>query len=218
MTAANGHPLQLEKLISGRGQDTDGQFTVFVEIIVGKAGCNVWKKSNMHTHLMSEVVSVADEAFAIMLLRNSWDRWVAMAKNEAVLPPTKWTMEEKDERSRVFSGWDVDALDRVWPATYAAVKKDHEENQDWEVSFRERKQAEANKEKNKKKPVSAPKRDVVVYTGFDDAANIPIPRYKQESEGVGAEDGRPAELPTDDDDDDDDGDNDSAVPKYPTEY
>ena len=148
MTGVDGEPLQLEKLISGRGKDSGGQYTFFVENIVTKAGCFMWKPKQMRMHLMSTVVTIADEAFAMMLLMNNWERWVAKAKNDGKendknLPITRWTMVTEEDRSRMFCGWSLDALDVEWPKMWAKVKKDREANKAWEHEFRDKKKRDS---------------------------------------------------------------------------
>lgn len=147
----------------------------------------MWKPKQMRMHLMSTVVTIADEAFAMMLLMNNWERWVAKAKNDGKendknLPTTRWTMVTEEDRSRMFCGWSLDALDVEWPKMWAKVKKDREANKAWEHEFRDKKKKEFQKSGKKARKEVKERRSVVVYTGFDDAANVPLPLARGDSD------------------------------------
>ena len=49
-----------------------------ISLVVGK---HVWRNKSWNTK-MSELVTVSDEAFALLLLENSWDSWLHLASKE----------------------------------------------------------------------------------------------------------------------------------------
>ena len=53
----------------------------FLQCVVGRRG---WKKGVDSTEVR-EIATVTDEAFGLLLLENSWDKWVDMAKRKKKL-------------------------------------------------------------------------------------------------------------------------------------
>jgi len=94
----------------------------FLSQVVGR---NDWKKRR-HVEVISSLATVSDEAFAILLLMNSWDMWIEMVdEDEAVKKgksgeqqqgqvggrkhtTTKWT--QSGAGTRKYGGWKEEGL------------------------------------------------------------------------------------------------------------
>ena len=127
-----------------RTKDTIPEFTDFVEyflsVVVGKR--HYLKVS--HLQKVSEYATKSDEALALLLLENSFDRWSDMAKKDiqkdSTVPP-KYTnggiSNGASGRSRKFGGWSLDGLDR-YDELYKLVAKNRasEHADDVEEAFK----------------------------------------------------------------------------------
>jgi len=72
------------------------------------AGKKTWKVQKKKKKISRSCVTVSDEAFALLLLVNSWEKFEYMAENpqcdtKAMLPATKFT--EKKGRNKKMQGW-----------------------------------------------------------------------------------------------------------------
>ena len=87
-------------------------FFVFVQRFVRPAFSSVWKKRQHEATGISSIVTVTDEAFALLVLENNWERWLDInnkSKNKYVpskrgrgdraasdiLPPTQMSIVAK---------------------------------------------------------------------------------------------------------------------------
>jgi len=137
----------------------------FLSIVVGRR--HYLKVS--HLQKVSEYATKSDEALALLLLENSFDRWSDMAKKQiqknSEIPP-KFTngglSNGSSGRSKKFGGWSVEGLDR-YDVLYKLVAKNREsENaEDAEEAFRQKRYKDFLDEDAKKK--SKRKNDEPVY-------------------------------------------------------
>jgi hypothetical protein len=73
-----GKEIDVNKIMKGR-EDKDGQYTQFVKVLVPSvAGRKLWNNKVQRTTLLSDIVTVCDEALSLLLLINSRDRWEEM--------------------------------------------------------------------------------------------------------------------------------------------
>ncbi len=93
----------LGNLTNVRGMDPDGDIEAFSfffdELVPCVAGRKVWTLREKASKLISEakqVVSVLDEAFAILALMNYWERWISHGM-------AKWT--DSRASNNQYMGW-----------------------------------------------------------------------------------------------------------------
>jgi hypothetical protein len=83
---------------------------VMVPCVIGRT---MWKKS-AHLKKVSELSGWIDEAFALIVLENYWEKWWAIAKMDVNALRTiraKWTEEGKGTNASKHSGWTKVGLD-----------------------------------------------------------------------------------------------------------
>jgi hypothetical protein len=94
-------------------QEKHGAYTFFAEHIINCVAVKKdWKQQQFESS-MRDSSTVTDEAFAILLLENSRDKWEAMArsKNGKSTEPTKYTRTEREGGTRKYNGWSDEGLD-----------------------------------------------------------------------------------------------------------
>ena len=90
----------------------------FLPIVVGK---HVWRKRFEAKKNFNDLASTSDEAFGLLLLDNSWDRWkflkgkdkqaIKEANDRGELPRTKFSTGKAGDHKRNH-GWDYEGLKR----------------------------------------------------------------------------------------------------------
>ena len=89
---------------------------------------------------MSTYVTKSDEAFALVVFENNFQRWLDMynkgnSKTSDVQP--KWTnggKSAKNGRSKMCGGWDEEGINR-YNELYQKIDKDRRENPEFEDEF-----------------------------------------------------------------------------------
>jgi hypothetical protein len=95
----------------------NGAYTIFCDYVLSQVvGRNKWKKTR-HLNVVSTLATVSDEAFALLLLKNSWDMWIEMAEldskkggepTEKRMKTTKWT--QSGAGTIKYGGWKEEGL------------------------------------------------------------------------------------------------------------
>ena len=92
-----------------------GQFCgTFLRCVVGDS---VWRGNHLHKPL-GDFVTPSDEAFALLLIENSYERWIDMWENDNKKTsdvPAKYTnagVSNKDGRTRKYCGWSKPGVTR----------------------------------------------------------------------------------------------------------
>ena len=143
--------------------DEDGQFTLFVkEFSPSVVGRRTWTQDKMAIAKISECVTPSDEAFGLLLLYNSYERWDAEIANELIraqkiaelqsngksipgkdnqndwgfleVPPTKFTMDSKASRKKEYGGW-TDTGKLYFNSLIDRIEKDRKDNAEFEIGF-----------------------------------------------------------------------------------
>ena len=99
-------------------------------------GRDVWKRRS-HSHLISEIATISDEAFALFIVENSFQVWCASVdeKGENVAP--KYSM--RGPGTKKFQGWNKEGITR-FNELYDKVETDRMVAEtDWERKFMENK-------------------------------------------------------------------------------
>ena len=118
------------------------------------AGKKKWKAEKSTTRVSKSCATVSDEAFALLLMVNSWDKFEFMSADsnldsvKDVVPSTMFT--EKKGRNRKLQGWTLEGIDK-YNKLCEHVKKDRasEEGKLFEKEFLEYQKGEcARKAKN----------------------------------------------------------------------
>jgi hypothetical protein len=80
------------------------------------AGKKAWKVQKKKRKISNSCVTVSDEAFALLLVINSWEKFEFMADNpqsearSSNVPPTNYT--EKKGRNKKMQGWSQKGIDK----------------------------------------------------------------------------------------------------------
>jgi hypothetical protein len=77
------------------------------------AGKKLWKKQKKEKLISKSCVTVSDEAFALLLMTNSWDKFEYFADNPEIeekqdIPATMYT--EKKGRNKKMQGWSQEGI------------------------------------------------------------------------------------------------------------
>ena len=121
-------------------------------------GRNLWKK-RWTVETVSQIATVSDEAFALLLLENSWKKWTAEGRNEedgedensvdTEGNQTRWT---KNGRSAVmYKGWSREGIER-FNELYSIVMEDRktERGKKVEAEYRDARNEEYGQPKKRK--------------------------------------------------------------------
>jgi hypothetical protein len=65
-------------------------------------GHHLWKKTSS-IHLISEICTVSDEAFALLVLENNWGKWMSNGQESP-----KYTSNAAG--NKMFEGWSEDGI------------------------------------------------------------------------------------------------------------
>jgi superfamily I DNA/RNA helicase len=185
---------KLEEVLK-MGQGETDAYTVFCDNILSQVvGRNVWKRDSPKTDV-SELATVSDEAFAILLLENSYDLWSQMARQkEAEKAKKEFTEQAKIAKYTLNGagikknkGWRKEGLER-FNQIVKDVLKDRETGgrEGFEEEYREgKKQMEEEKNGKKKKKKSSEQEKEVEFEVYMD---IHQPKKKKkDSEATNAE-------------------------------
>ena len=103
------------------------------------AGKQEWKLEKVRKTVSTSCVTVSDEAFALLILENGWERFVFYASNEEKnevqkLPPNLYTGRKGG--NMIYEGWSDDGIER-FNELCSQVKSDRmsSEGQTFEKSF-----------------------------------------------------------------------------------
>ena len=108
----DGFP-SLKMFLSTREND-GGAYTMFCDrLLQCVVGRRTWKTGIEHMEIR-KVATVTDEAFALLLLENSWDRWIDFAINGqcATVTESKYTNGGIGKNSKKYMGWNQKGLTR----------------------------------------------------------------------------------------------------------
>jgi hypothetical protein len=134
--------------------DTEGAYSLFCDCVLSHViGRDVWKKHS-HTHKLPTIATVSDEAFAIFLLENSWEVWVAMAAKEGVIPERNYSV--RGPGTKKLQGWTEEGIER-FNKLFDMVLKNRTDNKGIfeEALMAKRLADKAGKKNMKKRPASA---------------------------------------------------------------
>ena len=115
------------------------------------AGKKEWKQQKAKQTVSSSCVSVTDEAFAMLLMINSWDKFEYMAEHAEIddkseVPETLYT--EKKGRNRKMQGWSTDGIEKFNKLCLFVIEdRKSEEGQQFENEFKEFNEKKAKEDK-----------------------------------------------------------------------
>ena len=118
----------------------------FLACLVGKIIFN----QKVLTEPIANFVTISDEAYALVYLENSYDRWMAESKDEPTPPTKKWTSDNL--AATIYKGWNKEGIVR-YNELYKSVKEKRKEKgtKKFELDFQERMQASREKKGRKRK-------------------------------------------------------------------
>ncbi len=102
----------LEQITGGVRRYPEVAFIFFEFFLPGVVGKKKFKNRVEFEHV-SKIATVTDEAFAILLLENSWEKWgdelEKNTKDPTKLIPTKWTSTKNTGKR--YCGWKTDGME-----------------------------------------------------------------------------------------------------------
>jgi len=108
----------------------------FLPHVVGKQR---WRNGIKTGAAISKLATVSDEAFTLLILENSWDRWlwevgkskeeIKAAIEDGTIPQAKYTLG-KGQKARKNMGWSEDGMKRYQQIAKEIVKKDREQDKE----------------------------------------------------------------------------------------
>ena len=135
---------ELEDMLQGRSNAEAYTYFChfFLPHVVGK---NRWRNGIRKGAAINTLATVSDEAFALLLLENSWDRWLwevdktkaetlQVIENETT-PPTLHTLG-KGKKARKNMGWTSNGLKRHQQIAQDIVEKDRKNDEEATASGR----------------------------------------------------------------------------------
>ena len=112
--------------------DSTGLYFKFIEYFIAPVVGKIFYKENRCDRLISDYISVSDEAFAILIFENNYETWCDMVKrNNTKLSPVirKYTnggsSSGKNGSSRRYQGWNSEGIKR-FNDRFDLVKADRE--------------------------------------------------------------------------------------------
>jgi hypothetical protein len=88
----------------------EGAYSEFCDhVLLHVVGRDLWKR-RAHTHDMSQIATVSDEAFGLLLLENGWETWKAMFAMEDDIPSPKYSVHGPGTKK--FQGWREEGIER----------------------------------------------------------------------------------------------------------
>jgi hypothetical protein len=93
--------------------NTNGAYSIFCENVVSQVvGKTSWK-SKGHSVLMSNIATVSDEAFAVILLENSYELWKDMAGHgDDYVSKVETRYTKNGAGTKKYQGWVDEGLRR----------------------------------------------------------------------------------------------------------
>jgi hypothetical protein len=141
-----GTLLDRQEILKGRQTENDEALRVYFECVVAnQVGKRQWNQSNVEC-LPCDIATESDEAMGLLLLENSWDKWMnefaedkeLLRQNDGVLPKldrrkipykhvvgTLYTNNGSDAGGR-YSGWTTEGKKR-YNEYFEKVEKDRQE-------------------------------------------------------------------------------------------
>jgi len=123
--------ISLDDILNLR-QDSTGLYFKFIEYFIAPVVGKIFYKENRCDRLISDYISVSDEAFAILIFENNYETWCDMVKrNNTKLSPViqKYTnggsSSGKNGSSRRYQGWNSEGIKR-FNDLFDLVKADRE--------------------------------------------------------------------------------------------
>lgn len=118
----------------------------FISCLVGK----ICYRGAVASARIAEYVSVSNEAYALVYLENSYDRWEAEAVGAAELPNKKWT--SNPQAATLYRGWSQAGILRYNEQSKSVREaRKQSESKKIEKDFRDQ-MKEGSLQKGKKKP------------------------------------------------------------------
>ena len=172
--------VSLEEFLEGRANEEAYSvfFDIFAPVLEKKS---VWMENLATNKPEKQMLTISSEAFGLLLLENSWDRWVdqynlsgglvAIQKNcnlKAInsqifpvytrggLPTEKEITSDDDQKVNIYSiqkGWNTKGIKR-FNELYDHVARDRKDHPDFFPNWRRKKMAKKAKPASKKKPAS----------------------------------------------------------------
>ena len=117
-------------------------------------GRDIWKR-RCHMHTLTDIATVSDEAFALFLLENSWEVYVAVATKDEDIPAPKYSVQGPG--TKMYKGWTDEGIAR-FNQLFDDVKANRTGNKGvFDEALKNKKLAEmAAKKKKRQRPVSLP--------------------------------------------------------------
>ncbi len=139
-----------DKEVLLKPRDDPHVFTIFC---VSFLACLVGKiifKEKVLTEPIANFVTVSDEAYTLVYLENSYDRWMAESKDEPKPPTKKWTSDNL--AATLYKGWNQEGIVR-YNELYKNVKEKRKEKgtKEFELDFQDEMQASRKKKGRKRK-------------------------------------------------------------------
>ena len=114
-------------------QDSTGLYFNFIEYFIAPVVGKIFYKENRCDRLMSDYISVSDEAFAILIFENNYDTWCDMVKRNNTKLSTvirKYTnggssSGKNSSSTRRYQGWNSEGIKR-FNDLFDLVKEDRE--------------------------------------------------------------------------------------------
>lgn len=132
-------------------------FGVFCdEILRCVVGKLVWRE-RVCNELVSEIATPSDEALALLILENSWDRWEQIYEvggdHKKATITAKWTSDP--QYATPFSGWNLEGRERFNELRQLVISdRKGTYCSEVEENYRQKKQEGVNKKKRKKECVN----------------------------------------------------------------
>ncbi len=148
----------------------------FLQCVVGRRR---WKKGVDKTEVR-EIATVTDEAFGLLLLENSWAKWVDMAKRNSGTSTvnSRFTNGGVGKNSRKFQGWDDPGLTRFNELMkQVKAERNSTTGEDFDegfLDFRKMRMTEEMRGKNKNRKESAVdvKKKVMCYNDLGNTSEV----------------------------------------------
>lgn len=101
----------LSQFKDGVREDPGVAFVFFEYFLPGVVGRKKYKNV-VAFKIVSKIATISDEAFAILLLENSWNKWedelAKRTKDPSKLTPTKWTSSKT--QGKRYCGWHKEGI------------------------------------------------------------------------------------------------------------
>ena len=179
-----GVKITLEQVLHAR--EDMGSFELFCETFLSNVvGRNTYN-SKVGKNRISNFATVSDEAFAIVCLENSIDRWNDEAEdpnktNKVNWRPSRYTANPSE--SRKYGGWNLQGIRRFNILSNREIPEQREESKQIEKSFLKQKQS-----KNNVVKVTRKKDNEATYNAADLPFMEPVKPWKEKDDDNDDED------------------------------